>query len=80
MATHSGPALSLFGFLLISEIYDSVILHIVFKFFIKVILIYTLMKVSHEKSVVTTFTHIIKFPPYPNAVAVHQCSEMPQIH
>ena len=49
--------------------------------FSKVWLIYTLMKVSHEKTMWLLHLPILTGRhPYPNAVAVHQFSKMPQIH
>ena len=39
------------------------------------------MKVSHEKAMWFLHLPILSSPhPYPNAVTVHQCSKMPQIH
>ena len=39
------------------------------------------MKVSHEKTMWLLHLPILSSPhPYPNAVTVHQCSKMPQIH
>ena len=44
-------------------------------------MIYTLMKVSHEKIMWLLHSPILSSPyPYPNAVTVHQCRKMPQIH
>ena len=39
------------------------------------------MKVSHEKTMWSLHLLILSSPhPYPNAVTVHQCSKMPEIH